>query len=604
MNVLIADPPRVHVPERFHLAFSGNGRWGACVRALGAGRALESWEFTGDGVPAATVTEIDADRETRALPLDDGRILLLQRDPGGGARYELIVLDVPGAGIARRRIGQLPAELGARLLPGSGAGDLGVVVALDGPDRSTIWRVSESRIDPVTQVPGLVTGGAWLDDHVLACNQVRAGSRSSGIAVDTEDGRWRRIWSMSDTSTDRIVLADPRSGMFVVTTDAGGADRIGWGRAGERAVRFPEVLHRSGLPVTALALDQRGERLLVHEVAGATSRLHAYTPAEDRLEPLRVPAGTVTGPACWTGDAIRFRFSAPDRPPTIATVRSGPPYRWACVDGGPAAGRPARAELVELSGPAGPIEAIVYGGSGWRHCERLVLALHGGPLSAWRYDYDPLFQRLAAAGVAVAAPNYRGSTGYGDAHLRPVIGRWGGPDLEDVCHLGRDLARARRDGSLPAPIVLGASYGAFLALLAAGTEPELWSACVALAPFLSGPGLCGSAGPEVAQRVFRLGGLEPVDADGPRDVLRVSASIAAPLLLVHGTDDHTIPVEQSRTLRRRLLDLGRTEDVDLEYCEVDGDHEGVVLGRDEIVSGRITRFCSLGPPRHPARPQR
>ena len=103
------------------------------------------------------------------------------------------------------------------------------------------------------------------------------------------------------------------------------------------------------------------------------------------------------------------------------------------------------AELINLRGPAGPIEAIVYGGPDWRACERLVVALHGGPLSSWAFGYEPLFHRLSAAGVAVLAPNYRGSTGYGEEHLRAVIGDWGGPDLDDVLHLARSLDEDRQE---------------------------------------------------------------------------------------------------------------------------------------------------------------
>jgi hypothetical protein len=46
-----------------------------------------------------------------------------------------------------------------------------------------------------------------------------------------------------------------------------------------------------------------------------------------------------------------------------------------------------------------------------------------------------------------------------------------------------------------------------------------------------------------------------------------------------------------RTLRRRLLELGRTEDVDFEYVEVDSDHAGLVLARRKELNQRVVRFC-------------
>jgi dipeptidyl aminopeptidase/acylaminoacyl peptidase len=265
------------------------------------------------------------------------------------------------------------------------------------------------------------------------------------------------------------------------------------------------------------------------------------------------------------------------------------------------------AELVELPGPAGAIEAIAYGGRDWRLREHLVVALHGGPLSSWRFKFEPLFQCLSAAGVAVVAPNYRGSTGYGEQHLRAVFDGWGGRDLDDVRALGLSLRKDRESRQLPRPVVLGMSYGAFLALLAACREPELWSACVAMAPFLSGPRFHESASDVVRQRIEHLGGLNPIDdALGPRDVVQVCASLSAPLLLTHGTRDETVPVAQSRMLRRRLLELGRAEDVDFEYVEVETDHSGLFDGQEALIQ-RVVRFCrarsELDSCRRPGSPQ-
>jgi len=81
------------------------------------------------------------------------------------------------------------------------------------------------------------------------------------------------------------------------------------------------------------------------------------------------------------------------------------------------------------------------------------------------------------------------------------------------------------------------------------------------------------------------------DAAGPRDVLAVCSSLSAPLLLIHGTRDLTIPVEESRTLARRLSGSGRTQGADFEYLEVDSDHTGVALAQRNALRQRVVRFC-------------
>ena len=57
----------------------------------------------------------------------------------------------------------------------------------------------------------------------------------------------------------------------------------------------------------------------------------------------------------------------------------------------------------------------------------LVVAIHGGPTTASKAEltFDPHNGRLyfTTAGYAVLAPNYRGSTGYGDKFLTDLIGR-------------------------------------------------------------------------------------------------------------------------------------------------------------------------------------
>lgn len=584
--------------DRSDFAFSDNGHFGVSFRANNEKWTLESWTLISEEPDLRTIPDVAVDRGTNALPLDDGRILLLRRDP----RYisqqcELALLQPRRDDFSVQRLGEVPAPLGGYLLPSSGSTEYGFVVTRDNPEHSTIWRAaSPTRIEPIVHVPGLLSRGVWLDRDagVLAFNQITARHRSSGIMVDLADRSWRRIWSISDTSNERIVLSHPSSGLLIVTSNAAGEERLGWWLPGDVTVRFPETLHRPGYQRQALALDDRGERLLVHEVQGTLSRLHIYTLAEDRLETLDSPPGAVSSPASWTRDLIRFRFSNPWQPPTLVSLRLRTKPRWS-LSRDPALEsqlRCIRASLIELPGPAGPIEAIIYGGPDWLRCQHLVVALHGGPLSSWRFEFEPLFHCLAAADVAVMAPNYRGSTGYGDQHLRAVIGNWGGADLDDILTLSRSLENERKPHQLPKPVVLGVSYGAFLALLAACHEPKLWSACIALAPFLSGPRLHESASVAARHRIEQLGGLRNIDVEiPPRDVLQVCDSLSMPLLLMHGISDETIPVEQSRMLKQRLLELGRTEGADFEYLEVDRDHAELTRAHSGELNQRVVRFC-------------
>ncbi|NVI86404.1 alpha/beta fold hydrolase [Actinomadura sp. BRA 177] len=609
--VLLALPP---VATRFGFAFSGRGGWGACLRATGDEVALERWELarpvplrstlTGD---AATHAVDGLDRRCGVLPLDDGRVLVLR--PATGADGEpaghgtVLAAEPAGRGLRFTRSWPVPAMLAGFLLAAPGPAGTIVLVTVEDERYSRIWWLHWRlpALEAVLRIPGVLGGGVWVDGgRTLALDRTTAAHRTEGVLVDLRDRAWRRVWSVSDITTDRIAAFSPRSGALAVTTTSPGAQQPGTGQIGLRfprggPVRFPEALNGSERPRTPLTFDAAGENLLVRETWGAAERLAVYAPDRDRLSPVPGPPGMLWPPARWAEDGrIHLRYAAPHRPPTLATVPSEPGADWwlapdADTDAGVGW---SDAGTADLPGPAGPIETIVYGGPGWRRARHLVIALHGGPLASWRLDFEPLLQHLAAAGVAVAAPNQRGSTGYGEAHLRPVIGDWGGADLDDIVHLAREIGRDRAAAGLPGPVVLGGSYGAFLALLAACRAPRLWSGCVALAPFTSAAGLHGGASGAVRDRVARLSHCDAPGAPGDgRDVLRACAALTAPLLIAHGVRDEVVPVAQSRALRARLLELGRTEGVDFDYLEADDDHNGVVQAWSPVLREAVVRFC-------------
>lgn len=60
------------------------------------------------------------------------------------------------------------------------------------------------------------------------------------------------------------------------------------------------------------------------------------------------------------------------------------------------------------------------------------LYIHGGPTSQSQHDFNTTAQLFAAHGYAVIMPNYRGSTGRGEAFTRAIRADWGGLEVGDV----------------------------------------------------------------------------------------------------------------------------------------------------------------------------
>ncbi len=108
-----------------------------------------------------------------------------------------------------------------------------------------------------------------------------------------------------------------------------------------------------------------------------------------------------------------------------------------------------------------------------------ITYVHGGPwadvLNTWR----ELLASFLLMGYNIIAPNYRGSTGYGEDYKNLDIGDPGGDDLKDIVFAAR-WAKENRLASDNA--IAGYSYGGYTTLLALGREPEVWSCGVAGAP--------------------------------------------------------------------------------------------------------------------------
>jgi dipeptidyl aminopeptidase/acylaminoacyl peptidase len=90
----------------------------------------------------------------------------------------------------------------------------------------------------------------------------------------------------------------------------------------------------------------------------------------------------------------------------------------------------AREEAIRWKGADGAtVEGLLFYPVGYEPGRRYPLAVqtHGGPQASDKFgfgfwEYYP--QGLAARGYAVLQPNYRGSTGYGDAFLRDMVGHY------------------------------------------------------------------------------------------------------------------------------------------------------------------------------------
>jgi dipeptidyl aminopeptidase/acylaminoacyl peptidase len=179
---------------------------------------------------------------------------------------------------------------------------------------------------------------------------------------------------------------------------------------------------------------------------------------------------------------------------------------------------------------------------------------HGGPNARDYWSFDWLAQFFAARGYAVLQPNFRGSSGYGDAFFNQNGFRSWPTAIGDVLDAGKwlvaqGIARADRLA------VVGWSYGGYAALQSAVVDPGVFKAVIAIAPVTDLPEL-----KEQHRQwsdflvVSRQVGEGPHVREGSPALN--AAKIKVPVLLFHGEMDRNVLIRQSKEMADHLAAAG------------------------------------------------
>jgi dipeptidyl aminopeptidase/acylaminoacyl peptidase len=198
----------------------------------------------------------------------------------------------------------------------------------------------------------------------------------------------------------------------------------------------------------------------------------------------------------------------------------------------------------------------------------LVVLPHGGPWARDTPTFDWLAQFLAARGYAVLQPQFRGSTGFGEAFLRAGYRQWAGLMQDDVT----DGVKALIDQGIADPhhvCIVGASYGGYSALAGAAFTPTLYRCAVSINGLSDLAALMREEVPMYNEAIsssqtewkLKIGDLS--DYSGLRRKSPISAiqAITAPILIIYGTGDGVVPNEQSEKMAHALQAAGKVVDV-------------------------------------------
>ena len=197
----------------------------------------------------------------------------------------------------------------------------------------------------------------------------------------------------------------------------------------------------------------------------------------------------------------------------------------------------------------------------------LIVFPHGGPWSHDEWGFDSYVQFFANRGYAVFQPQFRGSTGYGVAHLEAGYGQWGAAIQDDIT----DGVKLLIEQGVVDPdniCIVGASFGGYAAAMGLVKTPELYRCAVSINGVFNLPSMYSDLRYLLFAQIKRKIWNDKKDLE-PYSPYHNRYNISAPLLIIASKKDTVVPYKQSKNMYKKMKKLRE----DVEYIELkEGEH--------------------------------
>jgi dipeptidyl aminopeptidase/acylaminoacyl peptidase len=343
------------------------------------------------------------------------------------------------------------------------------------------------------------------------------GSNLEPIAWNPRPGDDRLLFISELSAFERPSIWTPRTGeRRELTVDlAGAALPVGW---------WPD-----------------GSAILVRHEFEGTFELHRVDPESGETTLVAAPHGEIGDAGVRPDGHVWFETSDSVHPPRVLSEEGHEVL--ASAGERPPRGRPYRSFWFE--NPLGQrVQSFVVTPPG-DGPHPTVMSVHGGPEWHERDAFDAETQAFVDAGYAVSLVNYRGSTGYGVAFRRALIGDPWFPETQDVI-AGLDALIAEGIADPDRVAFAGWSWGGCLACLNEGLHPDRWRAVFAGIPSGDLVAAHRASMPEIqAYDVALYGGTpdEVPELYRERNPMTYVDRAVAPVLVIAGEADPRCPIE-------------------------------------------------------------
>jgi dipeptidyl aminopeptidase/acylaminoacyl peptidase len=519
------------------VTWSPGGDWLAFSVAPGGGFNEQIYVVRPDGSELRRLTEGGSENNFLGDWTEDGRHLSMssnRRDPASTDSYLIDVASGKPRMVAENRgiggITQVSRD-GARAvvnrLKSRGSNDL-YLVDLKGGSPEVLLTAHDG--------PGTFVGGEFSPDG-------------------------RTVYLGSNRERDRIAFARVK---------VGGDGKPGEGKAGDGKpdagappIPIDIIAARDEAELSSLTINEQGTVAALVWNVGGKSELALMDPRSGRR--LRAPAlpAEIAGGLEFSRDGKRLTLVASgSASPSDVWVLDLASRRFTQVTRSPHAGvdlaKMVRPELVTYKAHDGiELSGWLYRPPGASGPGPIVLSFHGGPEGQERPGFNSSYQALLARGIAVFAPNVRGSSGFGKKFVNLDNGALRADAVKDikatVDHVvAAGVAHPKRIG------IMGGSYGGYMVMAGLTEYPELFAAGANLFGVVNFETFFKHTQPWMAA----ISTIEYGDPAKEADMLRRLSPIhridriRAPTIVLHGKNDTNVPLVEAEQVVQRLRERG------------------------------------------------
>ena len=344
---------------------------------------------------------------------------------------------------------------------------------------------------------------------------------------------------------------------------------------------FQKVFQLENEDLTELKFHRKNNSLLLVSQKGVLDYFYEYHLVSDELEKITTPVNVIEKVVIGEKGGVYLLGCSPTVPSNIYKKSE---KGWSRLTNYSVPGvtqeEMVEPEVVTYSSFDGlEIEALLFKAKKENDNGHVIFWPHGGPQVAERASFRSLFQFLLHRGYSIFAPNFRGSSGYGLAFKKMVEGDWGnGPRLDNIYGLEWLIEQGYADREKI--LLMGGSYGGYMALLLHGRHSEYFKAVVEL----FGPSNLFSFVDSVPEHWKPV--TKQLVGDPMKDKEKLTeasphmyvASMTKPMLVIQGAQDPRVVKEESDQIVQALKEKGR----EIDYLVLEDEGHGFSKKENEM----------------------